>query len=218
MSSRVAAIVFRLLFGALSLAAVGAQFFLVQIPSGDGILNFFSLFTYLATIFIGVVFIISAVRLIRNRTQVSASEAAIRGAAVVYIVFVGLVFNTILRDVPIGGLLPWVNAVCHFILPIAGLFDWLVWPPRRRIPLATAFWWVSFPLVYTVYSLVREAVTGWYPYPFFHPAAVGGYGGVALYCAGMLVGFLVLALLLRWVANALGARRDARLEGARPVD
>jgi hypothetical protein len=213
MTSRTAAIAFRLFFAALSLAAVGTQFVL-HVTAGYSIVNFFSYFTNLSNIIISVVFIISAARLIRDRSLVSSQDVAIRGGAVVYIVFVGLVFNTLLRDVDLGGLLPWVNVVCHFILPIAGLVDWLAWPPRRRIPLATAFWWLVFPAVYVFYSLIRGAVMGFYPYPFFNPAAVGGYGGVALYCAGMLVGFLVLALLIRWVGNALGARRDAKVEAA----
>jgi len=211
MTSRTAAIVFRLFFAALSLVAVGAQLFTVHLPAGYDAVNFFSYFTNISNIFISVVFIISAVRLIRGRTDASAMDAAIRGAAVVYIVFVGLVFNTLLVGTDLGDLMPWVNIVCHFVLPIAGLVDWLIWPPRRRIPLATAFWWMSFPALYVAYTLIRGAILTWYPYPFFNPAQVGGYGGVALYCAGMLVGFLVLALLIRWAGNALGARRDARI-------
>ncbi|SFS05968.1 hypothetical protein SAMN04487846_2048 [Microbacterium sp. cf046] len=186
----------------------------MHLAKGYDVVNFFSYFTNLSNIIISVVFIISAVRLVRDRTLVSSADVAIRGAAVVYIVFVGLVFNTLLRDVELGDLMPWVNVVCHFVLPIAGLIDWLVWPPRRRIPIATAFWWLVFPAVYVVYSLIRGAITGFYPYPFFNPAAVGGYAGVALYCAGMLVGFLVLALLIRWAGNALGARRDAKAHAA----
>ena len=212
MTSRIAAIVFRLFFAALSLFAVGYQFFAVHLANGYDVLNFFSYFTNLSNLFISGVFLISAVRQVRRRTDASASDVAIRGAAVVYIVFVGLVFNTLLQGVPLGDLAPWVNVICHMILPIAGLVDWLLWPPRRRIPLSTAFWWLGFPAAYTVYSLIRGAVLGWYPYPFFNPASVGGYGGVALYCAGMLAGFLVLALLARWAGNALGARRVARAE------
>jgi hypothetical protein len=213
MTTRTAAIAFRFFFAAIGLAAVGTQFVL-HVTAGFSIVNFFSYFTNLSNIFISVVFIISALRLLRDRTLVSSSDVAIRGAAVVYIVFVGLVFNTLLRDADLGDLLPWVNFVCHLLMPIVGLLDWLLWAPRRRIPLSAAFWWLVFPAVYVVYSLVRGALTGFYPYPFFNPAAVGGYGGVALYCAGMLVGFLVLALLVRWVGNALGARRDAKVEAA----
>jgi hypothetical protein len=215
MTSRTAAIIFRLFFAALALFAVGAQLFTRHLPAGYDVVNFFSYFTNLSNIFISVVFIVSASRLIRGRTESSAMDAAIRGASVVYIVFVGLVFNTLLVGADLGDLMPWVNIVCHFVMPIVGLIDWLIWPPRRRIPLSTALWWLSFPAIYVAYTLVRGAILNWYPYPFFNPAVSGGYGGVALYCAGMLVGFLVLALLIRWLGNVLGARRDARVASER---
>ncbi len=66
---------------------------------------------------------------------------------------------------------------------------------------------------YVVYSLVRGGGHRFYAYPFFNPGRVGGYGGVTLYCLGMLVGFVVIALLVRWSGNALGA--DGRTAPAR---
>ncbi|KQX06456.1 MULTISPECIES: Pr6Pr family membrane protein [unclassified Leifsonia] len=209
MSSRVVAIVFRLLVAALSLTAVGVQFFAVTIPQGHSILNFFSYFTNLSNIIVSVVLIVSALRLARG-VPASTADVAVRGASVVYIVFVGLVFNTLLRDVELGGLFPWVNAVVHFIVPIAALVDWVVWPPRRPLPWRVVFAWMIFPAAYVAYSLIRGAAMGFYPYPFFSPVLQDGYGGVAAYCVGMLVGFLVLAVLIRWLGNALGARRVRR--------
>lgn len=78
MTSRTAAIAFRLFFAALSLFAVGAQLFTVHLPSGYDAVNFFSYFTNSSNIFISVVFIISAVRLIRGQTESTAMDAAIR--------------------------------------------------------------------------------------------------------------------------------------------
>ena len=78
MTSRTAAIAFRLFFAALSLFAVGAQLFTVHLPSGYDAVNFFSYFTNISNIFISVVFIISAVRLIRGQTESTAMDAAIR--------------------------------------------------------------------------------------------------------------------------------------------
>ena len=137
-----------------------------------------------------------------------------RGASVVYIAFVGLVFNTLLRDVDLGGLIPWVNAIVHFIVPIAAVVDWLIWPPRRRLPRSSVLFWMIFPAVYVAYSLIRGAITDFYPYPFFSPAIQNGYGGVAAYCAVMIVGFLVLAVLIRWLGNVLGAARVRRDEAS----
>ena len=71
----------------------------------------------------------------------------IRGAAVVYIVFVGLLFNTLLRDVDLGGLLPWFNAVCHS--SCRSRTRRLARHGRRAAASAAmAFWWLAFPAVY----------------------------------------------------------------------
>ncbi|MET0783202.1 MAG: Pr6Pr family membrane protein [Leifsonia flava] len=213
MGSRIVAAVFRLFFAALSLTAVGVQFFAVTVPQGHSILNFFSYFTNLSNIIVSIVFIVSAVRLLRGVAP-STSDVAVRGASVVYIAFVGLVFNTLLRDVDLGGLIPWVNAVVHFIVPIAAVVDWLIWPPRRPLPWSSVLYWMIFPAVYVAYSLIRGAITDFYPYPFFSPVIQNGYGGVAAYCAVMIVGFLVLAVLIRWLGNALGAARVRRDEAS----
>jgi hypothetical protein len=201
---RSAAIAFRLVLAALSLVAVGTQLFAVTVPKGHSVVNFFSYFTNLSNIAISVVFIVSAVWLARGRVP-TAVDVAIRGGAVVYIAFVGLVFNTLLRDVDLGDLIPWVNLIVHFVMPIAGIVDWVLWPPRHRLPFGVTFTWMVFPAVYVAYSLIRGAVTGFYPYPFFDPTGQG-YGGVAVYCLVMLVGFFVLAVGVRWLGNARNQR------------
>lgn len=209
MNSRIAAVVFRLLVAGLSLTAVGVQFVAVTLAKGHSIVNFFSYFTNLSNIIVSVVLIVSAIRLARGATA-STMDVAVRGASVVYIAFVGLVFNTLLRDVDLGDLIPWVNAIVHFLVPIAAVIDWVVWPPRRPLPWSAVFYWMIFPAVYVAYSLIRGAVTDFYPYPFFSPVIQDGYGGVAVYCAVMIVGFLVLAVLIRWLGNSLGGARVRR--------
>ncbi|WP_334152187.1 Pr6Pr family membrane protein [Microbacterium sp.] len=201
MTSRVAAIVFRLAFAALSLTAVFVQFFAVTVARGFSIPNFFCYFTNLSNILISIVFIVSALRLLRGRTDPSDSMVAIRGGAVVYIVFVGIVFSAILGDGDIGPVIPWVNVVVHMIVPAAGFLDWLIWAPRRRLPFRVVLWWMIWPAVFSIFSVARGAVDGFYPYPFYNPDVSGGYGGVALWCAALVVVFFLLAVLIRWVGN-----------------
>ncbi|MGK9148157.1 Pr6Pr family membrane protein [Plantibacter flavus] len=201
MNSRTAAILYRLVFAVLSLTAVFVQFFAVTVAGGLSVFNFFCYFTNLSNLMISAVFIISAVRLIVGRTDPSDSDVAIRGGAVVYIVFVGVVFNTILADGDVGAVIPWVNTVVHIIVPIAGLADWIIWAPRRRLPFSVTLWWMIWPVVYSLFSLIRGAIDGFYPYPFYNPERSGGYGGVALWCLALIVGFFVLANVVRWVGN-----------------
>ena len=199
MDRRRAVIIGRLVMAALSLAGVVTQF-VVAVQTDFGLVNFFSYFTNLANLFGSAVFVIGAVRLVRGH-ETTDLDVALRGASVVYLAFVGLVFNTLLVGVELGGLKPWVNVVHHMLMPLAVLVDWLVWPPRSRTSVRTMLWWMVFPAVYAVYSVVRGGAMGFYPYPFFSPEKVGGYAGVIAYCVAMLVGFVVLALLVRWIGN-----------------
>jgi hypothetical protein len=198
MGSRRVTAVFRLVVAALSLAAVATQL-AVSVANGYSIVNFFSYFTNLSNLFGSAVFVVGAVLLLRRPSR--DLDARWRGAAVVYLVLVGVVFNLLLRDTDLGDLKPWVNLVVHGLVPVAVLVDWLVWPPERRPAARWVGLWLVVPGVYVAYSLLRGALTGFYPYPFFDPARSGGYAGVATYGLGMLVGFLLTALLVRWLAG-----------------
>lgn len=101
------------------------------------------------------------------------------------------------------------------VIPAAVVLDWFVDRPRHRQPVSMIWAAAIVPAVYTAYSLVRGGLVGFYPYPFFNPARVGGHGGVALYCAALLVGFLVLAVLVRAWGNAMARRRAARADAPR---
>lgn len=192
-------IISRFLFAGLSLAGVLTQLCLT-VSNGHSVINFFSYFTILSNIIASVVFIISAVRLAKG-IQPTKLDDAIRGASIVYMIFVGIVFSVLLRDTDLGDLLPWINTVHHYIMPIAALIDWMLQPPRFKISLKTTLVWLVFPAVYVTYSLIRGAATGFYPYPFFSPQIQAGYGGVALYCAAMLIAFLGVGLLVRLLAS-----------------
>ena len=221
-------VVLRLVFAAASVAGVITQL-VIAVQTDFGVVSFFSYFTTLGNLFASVVFVVGAVWLLGARGAAGAGSGAgtagagsgagqggaglggpawqtVRGASVVYMAFVGIVFNTLLVGADLGGLLPWVNVVHHMLMPLVVVIDWLVWPPTRRITRRVALLWVIVPVVYTVYTLVRGAIVDFYPYPFFNPAASGGYGGVAAYCAALLVAFVLLAFGVRALGNALGRR------------
>lgn len=199
----------RLALAAASVAGVVTQVVL-SVQVGFSLVSVFSYFTILSNLFASAVFVIGAVRLLRG-TPSSRGWEVTRGASVVYLAFVGLVFNTLLAGADLGELLPWVNVVHHMLVPAAVVIDWFVDRPRYRQPFSMVWAAAIIPAVYTAYTLVRGALIGFYPYPFFNPARVGGYGGVALYCVALLIGFLVLALLTRATGNAM-ARRTAAPE------
>jgi hypothetical protein len=192
---------YRFAFAALSFVAVAAQF-ADTLENDYGVVDFFSFFTNLSNLFAVVVFVVGGVRTLRRRPGSRAWDV-VRLISVVNMVFVGLVFNLLLTDVA-GGVLPWVNVVVHMVMPAAVLVDWLVLPAGRRLPWSAAAIGLVVPVLYSVYSLVRGAVTGFYPYPFYDPEALGGYGPVAVYLVVLLVALAVLSVALVGLARLAG--------------
>lgn len=192
---------YRFVFAALSFVAVAAQL-ANSIENDYSIVNFFSFFTNLSNLFAVVVFVVGGVRTLRRRPGSRAWDV-VRLISVVNMVFVGLVFNVLLTEVS-GGVLPWVNVIVHIVMPIAVLVDWLVLPVGRRLPWSAAAVGLVLPVAYSVYSLVRGSITGFYPYPFYDPEALGGYGPVAVYMVVLLVALAVLSVALVGLARLAG--------------
>jgi len=204
MDKRSSLIVVRFFLALLSLAAVVTQL-TVQIEVLHGsVVNFFSFFTILSNIFFALV-LLAGVYLLIARRDPTPRDDLIRGAAVLCMVIVGIVFSALLRNTDLGGLLPWVNAVHHYIMPIYALVDWLVVPPRSKLSLRQLPYWLIFPFLYLVYSLIRGPFARFYPYPFLNPNSptTGGYGGVALYCIAIFVAFLVFGWLVMLIGNRM---------------
>ncbi len=197
-------IVGRLSFGLLTLIAIGVQLS-VHIGHGFNVVNFFSYFTNLSNIFASIVFVLGAIYLMQRR-EPTATDDLIRGASVVAMAIVGIVFSILLRSDDLGSLLPWVNTIVHYIMPVVVVADWLYQPPQSKLSVRQLGYWLIYPLLYLLYSLIRGAIVGFYPYPFLNPASAvtgGGYGGVALYCVAIFAAFLLVGWALIALANTL---------------
>ena len=192
----------RLAFALLALAAVGVQLS-IHIRSGFDVLNFFSYFTNLSNIFAACVLLAAA---FFGRTGRHASEhfTLLRGASVVAMAVVGIVFVAVLRDEDLGTLRPWVNIVLHYIMPLVVILDWVFAPPERVPSFRRSLLWLAFPALYLIYTLARGTAIGWYPYPFFNPKGAQGYGGVAVACAAITAVFLIVGVGVRAAARRAG--------------
>lgn len=196
--------VLRLFFGLLTLAAIGWQL-TIHVRMGFNVVNFFSFFTNLSNLFAAIVLVLGARRLWRPAS--TGPDEGLRAISAVNMVVVGIVFSLLLRDVDLGALRPWINTLLHYVMPCVVLLDWLLQPPRTRLGGRQLLWTLVFPMAYLAYTLVRGSHTGWYPYPFLNPANVGGYGGVALYAAGIALTFGLAGWALLALGNRLGRRR-----------
>jgi hypothetical protein len=188
----------RLFFGLVTLVAVGWQLS-IHVRMGFDVVNFFSYFTNLSNLFAAFVLLLTGVHFLSGRAS-SASMDRLRAVSTVNMAVVGIVFALLLRDVDLGALLPWINTWLHYVMPCAVALDWLLQPPRTRLGGRQLLVIQIFPIAYLAYVLARGSAAGWYPYPFLDPANVGGYGGVAVYAAGIALTFFVGG----WVLLALG--------------
>ena len=168
--------------------------------------TFFAFFTIQSNLIAAAVLSLLVAR--RGRPRSLALEVA-RGAAALYLTITFWVVILLLSGEDLQVALVWVDVIVHKISPVVVVADWLLDPPRRPLAPRHVLVWLVFPLGWLIVTLFRGAADGWYPYPFLDPAAVGGYGAVAVYVVAILLGFLAVAAALAW----LGDRRRARLAG-----
>ncbi|BCB90320.1 Pr6Pr family membrane protein [Phytohabitans suffuscus] len=123
------------------------------------------------------------------------------------ITITGVVYATVLAGlVAHEGVEVWLNAAFHYFCPLWTVVGWLLFGPRPRITWHTVWWAFAWPAAWVAYTLVRGAVTGWYPYPFLDVTDLG-YPVALRNVAFVLVLALAVADLLR--------RLDRRLSVAR---
>ncbi|MDQ8046541.1 MAG: Pr6Pr family membrane protein [Solirubrobacteraceae bacterium] len=189
------------LLGVLVVVAIVHQLALVVELPGSPVFRFFCFFTTESNLFAAVVLLLGAVRPERSRRR-----DGLRGASVLFILITGIVYLIIVTTTnqTLGGASHWVNAVLHIVMPIALPLDWLAFPPSERIDRRRALRWLSVPIAYFFFSIGRGFFAEWYPYPFLDPGRAGGYSGVFITGAIML---LVMAGIAWLVAAAGDLRR-----------
>jgi hypothetical protein len=194
----------RLSFGLLTFFAIGVQAKSLIDAGAFAPVNFFSYFTILSNLLGAALLLVGAVRW---RSGHTARIDLLRGAAVVYLIVTFVVVILFLSGAELSLAIGWVDDVLHKVIPIVVVIDWLADPPAGRLTMRQGLLWLIFPAVWLVYTLIRGPIAAWYPYPFLDPAH-GGYGSVAVYSIGILIGFLVLSALVLAVGNALTDRRQ----------
>lgn len=123
------------------------------------------------------------------------AEPYVIGAMEAYITIVGLVYHFMLRDQfhPVA-LFKVTSDIFHIVSPIAFVLFWLFLVKKTSIKWINTIFWLVYPLIYTIYILIRGALTGYYPYNFLDVTELG-YGQVMINCGFLLVGFIILNAL-----------------------
>jgi hypothetical protein len=127
-------------------------------------------------------------------------------AIVVYMVFVGLAYNLLLRGLwTPHGYRSLVNESLHTVLPVLCALYWLLFVPRFHLTLRQCLLWLVYPLAYVLVTMLRGALSDFYPYPFIDVLELG-YARVLLNEALLVGAFIGLAALF----VAINHRRPRR--------
>ena len=184
---------YKIVFGLLGFSALITEIVATGQRGTFNPTNFFSYFTVESNILAVIAFLLGALAIYSGK-KIKGVDL-FRGAATFYMVVTGIVFAVLLSglDVELTAV-PWDNIVLHYIIPVAIAIDWLLDHPVHQIAFKKALVWAVFPVAYLVYSLIRGASVGWYPYPFLNPT--NGYGPVAVVSVAILIVALVLIFLM----------------------
>ena len=188
----------------LGLTGLGLQFYLTftnrQLPPLETVIRFFSYFTILTNALITAYFLVRALAP-AGRLGRWVQQPEVGTALTVYILVVGMVYQTVLRGlVPVAGWGRVADDIIHGLVPLFMLGYWLGFVSGRPVRLRTVPYWLLYPAAYLVYTLLRGPGAGFYPYPFVDVAALG-YPRVLLNSAVVLLVLLAFSLLLGSVAN-----------------
>ncbi|MBM3147209.1 MAG: Pr6Pr family membrane protein [Actinobacteria bacterium] len=157
--------------------------------------NIFAYFTIQSNIIVGLTSLLLALRPQRRSTLFRV----FRLDGLIMILVTAIVFHALLAGlVGVSGWSSVSNQLVHTVVPALAVLGWLVFGPRGLVSWRVVAWSVVYPLLWVLFTLVRGAVTGWYPYPFLDVGELG-YPRVALTILGITVAFVALAAGLHWV-------------------
>lgn len=195
----------RILVGLTIVAAILMQArHSIQVNPAFSTANFFSFFTILSNSISALLLLLLGVGALMRAASNRFLEY-VRGAAVTYMVITGVVYALLLQNIPdnLGITLSWSNDVLHRFGPLYMLLDWLL-IGATTISWRKSLWWMVFPLAWLPYTMIRGAITDWYPYPFLNPHPPHSAASVIVTCAAIAVGFVLVCVL---VAAASGRKR-----------
>ena len=200
----------RIAIAALAIGTVVADIILTGIAEGGMDLgNHFGQFTVLSNVFVAGVMLAN----VAPRSRPLTYEPELRGSAVVAVVAAGLLHAMLLGGLPAASGQV-VNVLLHQVVPALAVLEWLIVPSQRSPRWWATFAGLLFPSLFFVYTLIRGAIVGWYPYDFVDPT-VGGYGRLFAGLGTVVLAFLVVSSVVM-LAGALRQAVARRVSTRRP--
>jgi hypothetical protein len=157
----------------------------------DGLARLSSYLTNLTVLLTAICFTSVATRSRRPLARFFRHPTAVT-AVVVYIVFVGIAYNILLRYLwTPSGYRAWVNEVLHSVVPALAALYWLLFVPRFHVTARHCLMWLAYPMGYLLVTLARGSVSDFYPYPFINVTELG-FAHALLNAALLVLAFMTL--------------------------
>ncbi len=133
----------------------------------------------------------------------------LRLSSIMMIIVTGVVYNLLLGpNFPPVGLNKISSAIEHTITPIITVVVFFIWGPRSWFSPKNIMKALLIPIAYVIYTLIRGAIVGLYPYGFFD-VVTNGYVSVLVFVGGILVAAIVVKLML-WAYDETHVRKFTR--------
>ena len=170
--------------------------------------EYFSYFTIQSAMITIVVLAVGGVMAFRMHAD-TVLYTTIRVSVLAYAVVTAGVYNGLLRGIPDEGYVvsAWPGEIMHVWIPLFVLLDWLLSPGRPALRWTALRIVVIYPLAWVAFTLVRGAVTAWFPYPFLEFST--GFVSVALYIVAIAAFIIGIASLGIAYSRRMSARRVA---------
>jgi hypothetical protein len=195
--------VFRLLGGAVAVAGLALQFWLMtHYPSSKNLLttaiHFLNFFTIQTNMLIAACMLLPAIMPEMRASRV-LSAPSIRTAVLAYSLLTALVYFALLRNIGHDrGLERRADEILHYVTPVLFLLDWLAFMPKARVPYRAVPLFLIYPALYVGWTFLYGALTGWYPYPFVNAKRLAFWqltgNFIGLVCVAFAIPYGLVAL------------------------
>ena len=189
--------VLRLTLRVAIVVAVVIALVAVEISSRSGVTWRLITFTYQANV------LAAAYYLWTLASPRADARVGLRGAAVLYVVIAGIVWNLFLTNHSMGYTA--ANFLLHVVVPVLALTDWLlIGRGQGRVQWWQPFVWLAYPAAYVVLALViLNNVGRRAPYYFLDPGSVGAVTVIVNICVlgGCVVGLGYVLLAVNRLAT-----------------
>lgn len=163
------------------------------------IANFFSYFTIQSNIIVALV----ATSWLFNKNLFGRFQRLFELGGLINITITFFVVYFVLSKLQV---LEGINLIAdnfvHVYTPIVYVLVWLVFRAKKKYSFKTMLKWLVYPIGYFVYSIIRGAIVGWYPYPFIN-ASVLSVGELLMNVVLLTLAFVFVGSIFVFISNKM---------------